>query len=75
MSEYFHVKKPFVDQLAGLGWNVADRRDREKDANSRFAMGIDFVVAFRRQELRPMQYLMSGRVPVRLSATNEVNLL
>ena len=25
MSEYFHVEKPFLDQLAALGWNVTDQ--------------------------------------------------
>ncbi|HXF39388.1 MAG TPA: HsdR family type I site-specific deoxyribonuclease [Blastocatellia bacterium] len=25
MSEYFHVEKPFLDQLAGLGWTVIDQ--------------------------------------------------
>ena len=25
MSEYFHVEKPFLDQLATLGWTVGDR--------------------------------------------------
>ena len=24
MSEYFHVEKPFLDQLATLGWTVID---------------------------------------------------
>ncbi len=25
MSEYFHVEKPFLDQLAALGWTVIDQ--------------------------------------------------
>src|SRR6185503_9543411 len=25
MSEYFHVEKPFLDQLATLGWTVIDQ--------------------------------------------------
>ena len=25
MSEYFHVEKPFLDQLAALGWKVIDQ--------------------------------------------------
>jgi type I restriction enzyme R subunit len=25
MSEYFHVEKPFRDQLAALGWTVIDQ--------------------------------------------------
>lgn len=25
MSEYFHVEKPFLDQLAALGWSVVDQ--------------------------------------------------
>jgi type I restriction enzyme R subunit len=25
MSEYFHVEKPFLDQLAALGWTVVDQ--------------------------------------------------
>ncbi|MCR4303379.1 MAG: hypothetical protein NUV63_04005, partial [Gallionella sp.] len=25
MSEYLHVEKPFLDQLATLGWNVVDQ--------------------------------------------------
>lgn len=25
MSEYFHVEKPFIDQLAALGWTVIDQ--------------------------------------------------
>src|ERR1051325_2723064 len=25
MSEYFHVEKPFLDQLATLGWRVIDQ--------------------------------------------------
>lgn len=25
MSEYFHVEKPFLDQLATLGWKVVDQ--------------------------------------------------
>src|ERR1035437_7620391 len=25
MSEYFHVEKPFLDQLATLGWAVVDQ--------------------------------------------------
>ena len=26
MSEYLHVEKPFLDQLAALGWTVIDQR-------------------------------------------------
>ena len=25
MSEYFHVEKPFLEQLATLGWTVIDQ--------------------------------------------------
>ncbi|MBU2719880.1 hypothetical protein HF563_10950, partial [Acidithiobacillus ferridurans] len=25
MSEYLHVEKPFLDQLAALGWEVVDQ--------------------------------------------------
>jgi len=25
MSEYLHVEKPFLDQLASLGWTVIDQ--------------------------------------------------
>ena len=25
MSEYLHVEKPFLDQLAALGWEVIDQ--------------------------------------------------
>jgi type I restriction enzyme R subunit len=25
MSEYFHVEKPFLDQLAALGWKIVDQ--------------------------------------------------
>ena len=25
MSEYFHVEKPFLDQLGALGWTVVDQ--------------------------------------------------
>ncbi len=25
MSEYLHVEKPFLQQLAALGWNVIDQ--------------------------------------------------
>ena len=25
MSEYLHVEKPFLDQLAALGWDITDQ--------------------------------------------------
>lgn len=65
MSEYLHVEKPFLDQLAGLGWEVIDQGcdgvpvDSEKSLRDGFCQWL--LPEVFREAMRAVNLTQDGR--------------